>query len=42
MTERTARNEIIKRMQAIGTYRAEFEPTIKRLAALYIQCEKVE
>lgn len=42
MTERQYRNEIVKRMEAIGTYRTEFEPTVRRLASLYIQCEKIE
>ena len=42
MTERQFRNEIVKRMTAIGTYREQFEPTIKRLAQLYVQCEKIE
>ena len=42
MTERQYRNEIVKRMKAIGTYREEFEPTVSRTALLYVQCEKIE
>lgn len=42
MSDRQYRNEIVRRMKAIGTYREEFEPTVKRLAALYIQCDKIE
>lgn len=41
-TERTYRNEIVKRMQAIGTYREEFLPTVERLARLYCQRDKLE
>lgn len=41
-TERSYRNDIIKRMQAIGTYREEFMPTIERLARLYCQRDKLE
>lgn len=33
---------IIERMQAIGTYREEFIPTIERLAALYCQRDLLE
>lgn len=42
MTDRQFRNEIVRRMKAVGVYRAEFEPTIKRLAELYVQCERIE
>ena len=41
-TERQYKNEIVKRMQAIGTYREEFLPTIDRLAMLYCQRDKLE
>lgn len=41
-SERSYKNEIVKRMQAIGTYRDEFLPTIERLAALYCQRDKIE
>lgn len=41
-TERQFKNDIVKRMQAVGTYRDEFLPTIERLAALYIQRDRIE
>lgn len=41
-TERIYKNDIVKRMQSIGTYRAEFLPTIERLARLYCQRDKLE
>lgn len=41
-TERQYKNEIMKRMQNIGTYREEFGPTIERLALLYCQRDKLE
>ena len=39
--EKYAEN-IVKRMKAVGTYRKEFSPTIERLAALYVQRERIE
>ena len=36
------RSDIVRRMKAVGTYRREFSPTIERLAALYIQRERIE
>jgi len=42
INDASIRREIIKRMRSIGTYRDEFMPTIERLAALYIQCAKIE
>ena len=41
-TERQYKTDIVKRMKAVGTYRAEFIPTIERLAVLYCQREKLE
>lgn len=36
------KNEIIRRMKAIGTYRKEYTPTIERLAVLYKTCQKID
>ena len=41
-SERQYKNDIVKRMTAIGTYRDEFLPTIERLAMLYVQRDKIE
>ena len=41
-TELSYKKAIVKRMQAIGTYREEFLPTIERLAMLYCQRDKLE
>lgn len=41
-TEKQYKTAIIKRMNAIGTYRKEFLPTIERLAALYCQRDLLE
>ena len=35
-------DSIVRRMKAVGTYRKEFSPTIDRLAALYVQRERIE
>lgn len=35
-------DSIVRRMKAVGTYRKEFTPTIERLAALYVQRERIE
>lgn len=34
--------KIVERMKALGTYKPEFEMTIQRTAALYVQKEEVE
>ena len=41
-TERKYKNDIVKRMRAVGTYRDEFLPTIERLAVLYMQRDRIE
>lgn len=41
-TERTYKNDIVRRMTAVGTYREEFLPTIERLAMLYVQRDMIE
>lgn len=41
-TERSYKQDIVRRMKAIGTYREEFNPTIERLARLYCQRDKLE
>lgn len=41
-TERTYKNDIVRRMTAVGTYREEFLPTIERLAVLYVQRDLIE
>jgi len=41
-SERKYKNDIVKRMKAVGTYRDEFLPTIERLAALYVQRDRIE
>lgn len=33
---------IVRRMKSVGTYREEYKPTIERLAALYVQRDKIE
>lgn len=41
-TEPAYRREIRKRMQAVGTWREEFGPTVERLAVLYCQRDQLE
>jgi phage terminase small subunit len=41
-TERQYKNEIVKRMKALGVYKDEFSPTIDRTAALYVHRDKIE
>lgn len=41
-TERQYRNDIIRRMKGVGTYREEFAQTIDRLASLYVQRDQME
>lgn len=41
-TERQYRNDIIRRMKGVGTYREEFMPTIERLASLYVQRDQLD
>lgn len=41
-TERQYRNDIIRRMKGVGTYREEFTPTIERLASLYVQRDQLD
>ena len=41
-TEKQYKTSIIKRMNAVGTYKKEFLPTIERLAALYCQRDLLE
>ena len=41
-SERAYKNDIIKRMRNLGTYRDEFLPTIDRLARLYVHRENLE
>lgn len=42
MTDRQYKNEIVKRMTALGIYRDEYMPTIMRTARLYSQCDHIE
>lgn len=41
-SELSYRMGIVRRMKAVGTYREEFEPVIRRLATLYCQLDKLE
>lgn len=34
--------QIKKRLGALALYKPEFEPTIKRLATLYVECDKLD
>lgn len=42
MTEVGYKRQIMKRMRSVGTWRAEFAPTVERLAMLYCQRDKLE
>lgn len=42
MTLRRYRNEIVRNMRRLGTYREEFDRTIERTAALYVQQDRIE
>lgn len=42
MTERQYKNNIIKRMKALGVYKPEFLKIVDRTAALYAQRDKIE
>ena len=41
LTERKARQGIVRSMRSLGTYRDEFEPIIDRLAKLYVDYDKI-
>lgn len=42
MTLRKYKNEIVRKMRSMGTYREEFDSTIARTASLYVQLDKIE
>lgn len=42
MDEKGYARKIKKRLDALNLYKPEFEPTIKRLATLYVECDKVD
>ena len=42
MDEKKYVRKIIKRLNALSLYKPEFEPTIKRLATLYAECDKLD
>lgn len=42
MTARRYKNEIIRKMRSVGTYRDEYESAIDRTAALYMQLDGIE
>lgn len=39
-TQSKYRQEIVERMQAVGTYREEFAPIVDRTAGLYVQLDR--
>lgn len=42
MDEKGYKRQIIKRLRALSLYKPEFAPTIERLAALYVECDKLD
>ena len=42
MDEKGYARKIKKRLDALSLYKPEFEPTIKRLATLYVECDKLD
>lgn len=42
MDENGYKRKIIKRLKVLALYKPEFEPTISRLASLYVECDKLD
>lgn len=42
MDEKGYKRQIVKRLKVLALYKAEFDPTISRLAALYVECDKLD